>query len=42
MQGWYDDSNRIQVNWDELRMAIEESRGLEDPAFFNSYMRFSV
>ena len=34
---WFDEENRLQTDWDELRSAIEESRDLMDPAFVQSY-----
>ena len=37
VKGWFDEENRLQTDWDELRRAIEESRDLIDPAFVQSY-----
>ena len=37
VRGWFDDANRLQVDWDELRGAIQESGDLMDTTFFDSY-----
>ncbi len=37
VRGWFDDANRLQVDWDELRGAIQESGDLKDTAFLDSY-----
>ena len=37
VRAWFDEENRLQTDWDELRSAIEESRDLMDPAFVQSY-----
>jgi hypothetical protein len=37
VQGWIDDDNRIQVEWDELRSAIELSRDLADTSIVDHY-----
>lgn len=34
---WFDQENRLQTDWDELHRAIEESRDLSAPAFFDHY-----
>jgi len=40
VRGWFDKENRAQVNWDELREAIEESRDLKDPSFVETYLKY--
>ena len=42
VKGWFDETNRAQVDWDELRQAIEESRFLRDTSFHDSYFRLAV
>lgn len=39
VKGWVDDENRVRVDWDDLRIALEECRRLNDPIFFDSYLR---
>ena len=34
---WFDQDNRLQTDWDELRDAIERSRYLDDTSFFDYY-----
>ena len=38
VKGWFDDENRIQVDWDELRAAIGESVRLKDDSFLETYL----
>ena len=38
VKGWLDDENRIQVHWDQLHTAIEESVHLTDDSFLTSYL----
>ena len=41
VHGWFDESNRAQIDWDELRSAIEESPKLvEDTAFAENYLPY--
>ena len=40
VRGWFDEANRAQVDWDELREAIEESRDLMDMAFVDNYFEY--
>ena len=37
VRGWFDDANRLQVDWDELRGALQESGELMDTTFLDSY-----
>ena len=37
VRGWFDDANRLQVDWDELLGAFQESGDLMDTTFFDSY-----
>jgi len=39
VHGWLDDDNRIQVEWDELHSAIDESRHLRDTSIVDYYWR---
>ena len=37
VRGWFDDTHRLQVDWNELRGAIQESGDLMDTTFLDSY-----
>jgi len=37
VKAWFDETNRLQIDWDELRRAIAEAPDLTDPAFVESY-----
>lgn len=38
VKAWYDDQNRVQVDWDQLRTAIGDCAALRDPGFANHYL----
>ena len=38
VQGWFDDENRVQVDWEDLRSGIKESEDLMDTAFAKEYL----
>ncbi len=38
VKGWFDEANRAQVDWDDLRAAIEESRYQMDSSFYDNYL----
>ena len=40
VRGWFDKENRAQVDWGELRDAIEESRDLMDSSFLETYLKY--
>ncbi len=39
VQGWFDEDNRAQVHWADLRSAIDESIYLNDTSFHENYLR---
>ena len=38
VEAWFDERNRLQVIWDELRESIEVSRTLNDPSYLEQYL----
>ncbi len=40
VRAWFDEQNRLQTDWADLRNGIEESVELTDRAFFDSYLVF--
>jgi hypothetical protein len=38
VKGWFDENNRVQVDWDVLRSAMNEARDLNDTSFYDSYL----
>ena len=40
VRGWFDEANRAQVDWNELRVAIEESGDLMDSSFLETYLKY--
>ncbi len=38
VEAWFDERNRLQVIWDELRESIEVSRALNDPSYMEQYL----
>lgn len=39
VKGWYDHNNRGQVDWDDLKVAIDEARYLTNSDFYDHYIR---
>lgn len=37
VRGWFDEQNRIQIDWDEVRSAIEQARHLSDTTIVGHY-----
>jgi len=37
VKGWFDETNRVCVDWDQLQAAIEAAVELTDPTFFDTY-----
>lgn len=37
VRGYFDEENRLQVDWDDLKLAIEKSTQLSDESFYNTY-----
>ena len=42
VQGWSEEDNRLQVDWDELHAAIDEAPSLSDTAFADNYLAVGV
>ena len=38
---WFDEENRVQVDWEDLRSAIGDCRDLQDASFYESFYRRS-
>lgn len=37
VEAWFDERNRLQIRWDELRESIGVSSGLNDPSYLEQY-----